>query len=96
MGFSLHQGDHTVELFVVHHGGQFHAYLNRCPHTGANLEWLEHQFLDMDKAFIQCATHDALFEIDSGHCIAGPCAGDRLTPVALTTVDGRLYAQLGD
>lgn len=56
----------------------FYAYLNSCPHTGANLDWQEDQFLDMDKNLIQCATHDALFTIDSGECIAGPCHGEYL------------------
>ena len=66
------------DIFVVHKEGNFFAYYNKCPHTGASLEWQEDQFLDMDKALIQCATHDALFVIDSGECIAGPCAGDTL------------------
>lgn len=68
----------TESVFVVHKNGEFFAYYNQCPHTGAGLEWQEDQFLDMDKDLIQCATHDALFMIDSGKCIAGPCAGDKL------------------
>ena len=65
-------------IFLVHKNGEFFAYYNNCPHTGATLEWQEDQFLDLDKALIQCATHDALFLIDSGECIAGPCAGEHL------------------
>jgi len=30
-------------------------------------------------SLIQCATHGALFLIESGECIAGPCAGQSLT-----------------
>jgi len=71
-------------IFVVHKDGQFFAYYNKCPHTGASLEWQQDQFLDMDKALIQCATHDALFTIDSGECIAGPCVGDALQPLPLS------------
>lgn len=82
-GFEIKSGDSPLSLFVICKDNQFYAYLNSCPHTGVNLEWLEDQFLDMDNAFIQCSTHDALFEIDSGYCIAGPCAGDSLTPVTL-------------
>jgi nitrite reductase/ring-hydroxylating ferredoxin subunit len=73
----------TQSIFVVHKDGVFFAYYNKCPHTGATLEWQEDQFLDMDKALIQCATHDALFMIDSGECIAGPCNGDSLQPLPL-------------
>ncbi len=51
---------------------------------------MEHDFLDMDGALIQCSTHGALFEIESGHCLAGPCQGDRLTPVPFAEEDGQL------
>jgi nitrite reductase/ring-hydroxylating ferredoxin subunit len=81
--FDIKQGPQTVSLFVVHKDGAFNAYINSCPHTGVNLEWQEDQFLDMDNMFIQCSTHDALFEIDSGLCIAGPCIGDSLQPLEL-------------
>ena len=92
--FELKQGRRTVSLFVVHKDGNFSAYINSCPHTGVNLEWQEDQFLDMDNMFIQCTTHDALFEIDTGACIAGPCVGDRLETVELTIEDGQISAQL--
>ena len=74
----------TQSIFVVHKNGEFFAYYNQCPHTGASLEWQQDQFLDLDKALIQCATHDALFIIDSGECIAGPCVGDTLQSLPIT------------
>ncbi len=70
-------------IFVVHKDAEFFAYYNQCPHTGASLEWRQDQFLDLDKALIQCATHDALFLIASGQCIAGPCTGDALKSLKL-------------
>jgi len=79
-------------LFVVHKDGAFTAYINSCPHTGVNLEWQQDQFLDLDNAFIQCSTHDALFEVDSGICIAGPCVGDSLEPVELVIEGGTVSA----
>ena len=82
--FEIEIGRKILPIFVVHKDGQFYAYQNKCPHTGVNLEWQEDQFLDLDKALIQCATHDALFVIDSGECIAGPCAGDALTAIPLS------------
>ncbi len=92
--FEINQGRRTVSLFVVHKDGDFNAYINSCPHTGANLEWQENQFLDMDNSFIQCSTHDALFEIDTGMCIAGPCVGEGLQPVDLVIENGQISAQL--
>jgi len=66
-------------VFVVHRDGAFHVYLNRCPHLGLPLEWMPHQFLDREAQYIQCATHGALFRIDTGVCVAGPCPGETLT-----------------
>lgn len=81
----------TQAIFVVHKNGEFFAYYNKCPHTGANLEWQEDKFLDLDNALIQCATHDALFTIDSGECISGPCVGDALESLPLSIKNDELY-----
>lgn len=72
-----------TELFVVKHDGLLYAYINRCPHLGIALEWLEDQFLDVEKQFIHCSTHGALFLIDSGECVSGPCQGEFLEPVEI-------------
>jgi nitrite reductase/ring-hydroxylating ferredoxin subunit len=79
------------EVVVVRHGGGVHAYINRCPHTGAPLNWMPDQFLNLDRTLIQCATHDALFRIDDGLCVAGPCAGQGLRAVAVTVVDASVW-----
>ena len=93
MGFEIdHDGD-RIELFVVRKWDEFHAYINRCPHQGTNLDWQEHQFLDRGNDFIQCATHDALFEIPTGLCVNGPCVGASLEPVALSQADGELVVE---
>ena len=92
--FEVKQGRKTVALFIVHKDDRFHAYINSCPHTGVNLEWQQDQFLDMDNMFIQCSTHDALFETDSGLCIAGPCVGDSLEAVELVIDNDQISVQL--
>ena len=84
----------TQSIFVVHKDGKFYAYYNKCPHTGATLEWQQDQFLDLDKALIQCATHDALFMIDSGECIAGPCSGDSLQSLPLIIESGQIILDI--
>jgi len=93
-GFELKIKRKTQAIFVVHKDGEFFAYYNDCPHTGATLEWQEDQFLDLDKALIQCTTHDALFLIDSGECIAGPCVGDALKSLPLSVIDDTLYLDI--
>lgn len=67
------------KVFAVRREGRVYAYQNRCPHRGVGLEWQPDQFLDPSASLIQCATHGALFLIESGECVAGPCAGQSLT-----------------
>ncbi|MDT9634851.1 Rieske 2Fe-2S domain-containing protein [Pseudomonas marginalis] len=65
-------------LLAVRRDGIAYFYINRCPHRGIPLEWQPDRFLDDSASLIQCATHGALFLIESGECIAGPCAGTSL------------------
>ena len=65
-------------LFAIKKDDLYHVYWNICPHIGTPLEWQEDQFLDDDGELIRCATHGALFEINSGKCLAGPCIGKKL------------------
>ncbi|MBQ0759637.1 MAG: Rieske (2Fe-2S) protein [Zhongshania sp.] len=75
-------------LFAVRQRGKVYVYQNSCPHLGIELNWQEDQFLDYDDSLIQCATHGALFIIESGECIAGPCHGKALEQVASKIEDG--------
>lgn len=87
-GFEVELGGTPESILVVRRGEAVHGYINRCPHAGSPLDWMPDQFLSLDQQHIQCATHAALFTLEGGECVAGPCAGDRLTPVALRVVDG--------
>lgn len=69
--------------FVFLDGNTPRAYLNRCPHMGVELNWMPGRFMDLDKLFLQCSTHGALFKPRDGECIAGPCQGDALTALDL-------------
>lgn len=89
--FNVKLGRKSLALFVVHKNGSFYAYENSCPHTSASLNWQEDQFLDPDHNLIQCSVHDALFEIDSGYCISGPCSGQTLTELELSIKDNEIF-----
>ena len=65
-------------LFGVRRQGKVHLYRNRCPHRGIPLNWAEEQFLDGSASLIHCAHHGAVFLIESGECVAGPCEGQWL------------------
>ena len=95
-GFSIDAGQGRLEVFVVRSGNAVVAYRNTCPHTGGPLDWVPDQFLSIDSDMIQCATHDALFRIEDGVCIKGPCAGQSLIPVAVEVFAGRVMLVLDD
>jgi nitrite reductase/ring-hydroxylating ferredoxin subunit len=79
-GFDLlDAGRDTV--FVVRRGRTLRAYENRCPHLDTPLPWRKDAYLDAAGDHIVCAAHGALFEIESGRCVLGPCLGEALTPV---------------
>jgi nitrite reductase/ring-hydroxylating ferredoxin subunit len=92
--FQLEHNNEALDIFVVHKDGEFHAFINSCPHTGVNLEWQEDRFLDAEQSFIQCASHGALFEIATGHCIHGPCAGDQLKPINIEIIDNTIISPI--
>lgn len=68
-------------IVVVRKQGKFYAYVNRCPHQGARLDFEPRQFLDASGHFLLCGKHGAQFELDTGLCNDGPCLGERLEPV---------------
>lgn len=86
-GITIKRGESKVKLFVIRRGQQIYCYHNICPHMGVNLDWVENQFLDTSAQFIQCATHGALFQIEDGLCVAGPCQGQKLSPVKVNTAE---------
>ncbi len=87
-GFEIQQVDQqTLSFFIVKKDAQVYAYKNECPHARVNLEWQEDDFLDMDKALIQCSVHGALFIIESGDCAGGPCNGQGLQSLNIRTDD---------
>lgn len=86
-GFVLGEGLEAEEYFVIRAGRRLYGYVNSCPHTGVPLEIVPDRFLNADGSHIICSTHGALFRIEDGRCVAGPCAGDCLTPAPIA-LDG--------
>jgi nitrite reductase/ring-hydroxylating ferredoxin subunit len=83
-------------IFLVRHGPVIAAYVNSCPHTGGPLDWVEHQFLDLARRHILCATHGALFRLEDGLCLAGPCRGKGLMHVAIEVTAGEVRLASAD
>jgi len=74
--------------FVVRRGDTVTGYVDRCPHAGWPLAQRLDDYLTPDGALIACDWHGALFEIDTGFCIAGPCKGARLSAWPVEIVQG--------
>jgi nitrite reductase/ring-hydroxylating ferredoxin subunit len=81
--FTIGGGRWPLRGLVVRSAAGVHAYLNNCPHAGHPLDLIPGRFLSPDGLLLLCASHGALFEKSTGLCVAGPCAGRTLTPLAL-------------
>ena len=66
--------------FVVRRGNSVHGYVDRCAHMALPLAQQLDDYLTPDGSLIQCSWHGALYEVDSGRCVGGPCVGASLTP----------------
>ena len=61
--------------------------------SGFPLNWMPDGFLTKDKSNIICSSHGALYEIDSGLCVAGPCMGKKLHPVEVRVEKGEIIVR---
>ena len=89
--------EYTVQqkaIFIINKNGLLHAFENNCPHLGIPLNWQENQFLDYDGELIQCASHGALFTIDTGMCVSGPCLGSNLRQYPIDIDKGEIKITL--
>ena len=89
---------YRIDGFLVNDRGQFHAYVNRCRHMPTPLDFIRDQFLSEDGRHLMCYTHGALYEFDSGVCVAGPCRGESLyrLPVRLEAGEVLVGCPKGD
>jgi nitrite reductase/ring-hydroxylating ferredoxin subunit len=91
--FRAGEGDWPFKGFVVRRGARVFAYQNYCMHVGHPLNWQPDRFLNEDSSLIVCASHGALYEIDTGICISGPCPGKTLRTVAVEIRDGDIVVR---
>lgn len=93
--FNVDTEQGILELFLLKQQEHVRAYQNHCPHLGIPLNWQPDQFLSLEGTHIQCSTHGALFTLETGYCVAGPCAGQNLTPLSIEQrEDGGIWLKL--
>lgn len=94
-GFEIQTDAALIEGFLVKTPAQeWLAYKNTCPHQYLPLNWNPHQFLDKNNEFIVCAMHLALFELATGRCVVGPCAGKSLIPLPIEIIDRVVWLKI--
>ena len=93
--FTIGRGDWPLQGMVVRRCSEVHGYVNRCPHAGHPLNLRPHEFLTPDRSLLLCNSHGALFEITTGLCVGGPCAGARLRRIPLELSNGYVLIAAG-
>jgi nitrite reductase/ring-hydroxylating ferredoxin subunit len=93
-GFKTKVKGRIFHGLVVRKGGKFFAYQNLCRHLPITLDLDDERFFNFEKTHLQCHMHGAMYEIETGHCIAGPCVGANLIPLEIVEEDSRLIIKL--
>ena len=86
----------SEELILIRKYTRFFAYRNSCPHLSISVDMGSEDVLTDDRKYILCANHAALFEIDTGMCVSGPCIGEGLEPMAVKTDNEIIYVKITD
>ncbi len=90
LGFVFGEGETRFAGFLVRRGGTVAGYVDSCPHVGVPLAMTPTGYLTPKSDYIMCSTHGALFRLDDGFCVGGPCSGRKLRPWPVESVDGEV------
>lgn len=94
--FTVRQQGALLPAFAIRYRGRVHAYLNRCAHKLTELDWEPGEFFDAERRYLVCATHGALYDPESGLCVAGPCRGASLVRVPVRETATGIHLQAPD
>ncbi len=83
-GFLFREGEALFLGFVVRRGESVVGYIDRCPHAGMPLALAPDRYLTREGDYILCSSHGALFRVEDGRCVGGPCAGQALREWVVT------------
>ncbi|WP_119153720.1 Rieske (2Fe-2S) protein [Caldimonas tepidiphila] len=89
--FDVRLWGQAARAFVLRFDGRPVAYVNRCAHVPAEMDWQPGEFLDAEREWIVCSIHGALYEPATGRCVGGPCRGSRLIRVTVDESGGQVY-----
>ena len=89
-GFVARVGGKQRNILVVRKDGAYYGYLNRCPHAQNLLDQIPGIFFNRDNTKLRCGLHGAVFRIEDGLCLGGPCEGESLTSLSVETEGGNV------
>lgn len=92
--FEQRIGGKIFQGFVVKKNDKFYAYQNLCQHLPITLDLKDNQFFSHDKRFLQCHMHGALYEVESGLCVSGPCHGAKLIALEVEEEETKLLIKI--
>ena len=81
-------------LVLLGSDGEPRAYLNRCKHLPIPIDAGSRQFLTPDRQHLMCGTHGALYRLNDGVCVVGPCMHIALEKLPLCEEDGVLFLEV--
>ncbi|MEM6956693.1 MAG: Rieske 2Fe-2S domain-containing protein [Myxococcota bacterium] len=82
-----------IDALVVRKDGVLHAYTNVCKHIPIPLDSGSGDYLDEHEGetYLICNTHGALYRLNDGMCVLGPCSGEALDRLDLEEHDGTWF-----
>ena len=89
--FDVMLWDESVRAFALRFEGKVVAFVNRCAHVSAEMDWQPGEFLDDSREWIICSIHGAVYDPRTGQCVGGPCQRGRLIEVAVAEREGKVY-----
>jgi len=79
------------EAFLAWFNDQVLCYQNLCRHIPITLDYGDARFFNADGTHFVCQTHGATYEPLTGTCIAGPCIGASLKPLAVQVIRDEVW-----
>lgn len=90
--FSLQTETTLISIMLYLNHGEYIAYKNSCPHQGRRMDYMAGKFLLAQNGNIVCPAHGAEFNARTGLCINGPCLGQSLEPIKVSSDEKSIFA----